>query len=131
MNSLHVKKGDRVKVISGKDKGTVGEIIAVDPLKQTVTVQGVNIVKRHTRDSQNSAGRAVKGGIISREAPIHVSNVQLVVSGSGATAKTARVGYKRVEVTKRRSDGSEYKAMRSVRVVRTRNDKGEVEEVEI
>ncbi len=131
MKSLHVKKGDRVKVIAGKDKGAIGEIIAVDPVRERVTVQGVNVIKRHTRDSQGANGQVVKGGIITHEAPIHVSNVQIVVSGSGANAKTGRVGYKRVEVTKRRSDGSEYKATRSVRVVRTRNDKGEVEEVEI
>lgn len=117
MNSLHVKKGDRVKVISGKDKGAIGEIIAVYPEEQRVTVQGVNLVKRHRRESQGANGRRIEGGIITSEAPIHVSNVQLVVKVDGKDVVT-RVGYKRVEVTKRRPDGSEYKAFRSVRVAR-------------
>ena len=117
MNSLHVKKGDRVKVISGKDKGAIGEIIAVYPEDQRVTVQGVNLVKRHRRESQGANGRRIEGGIITSEAPIHVSNVQLVVKVDGKDVVT-RVGYKRVEVSKRRPDGSEYKAFRSVRIAR-------------
>ena len=115
MNSLHVKKGDRVKVIAGKDKGKTGEIIAVDPRAQKVTVEGVNVVKRHKRESQGADGRRIEGGIISSEAPIHVSNVQLVTKIDGKEVVT-RVGYKRVDVTKRRSDGSEYQAQRSVRI---------------
>ncbi len=119
MTSLHIKKGDRVKVIAGDDKGTVGEVIAVFPAKQKVTVEGVNIVKRHLRDSasQPQSTQVTKGGIIASEAPIHVSNVQLVV-GSGKDATVTRVGYKREEVTKRRPDGSEYTAERSVRVLK-------------
>ncbi|MEZ5087393.1 MAG: 50S ribosomal protein L24 [Tessaracoccus sp.] len=117
MKSLHVKKGDRVKVISGKDKGAIGEIIAVYPEEQRVTVQGVNLVKRHRREAQGANGRRIEGGVITSEAPIHVSNVQLVVKVDGKDVVT-RVGYKRVEVTKRRPDGSEYKAFRSVRVSR-------------
>ncbi len=115
MNSLHVKKGDRVKVIAGKDKGKTGEIIAVDPRTQKVTVEGVNVVKRHKRESQGADGRRIEGGIISSEAPIHVSNVQLVTKVDGKEVVT-RVGYKRVDVTKKRSDGSEYPAQRSVRI---------------
>ena len=115
MNSLHVKKGDRVKVIAGKDKGKTGEIIAVDPRAQKVTVEGVNVVKRHKRESQGADGRRIEGGIISSEAPIHVSNVQLVTKVDGKEVVT-RVGYQRVDVTKRRSDGSEYQAQRSVRI---------------
>jgi len=115
MNSLHVKKGDRVKVIAGKDKGKTGEIIAVDPRSQKVTVEGVNVVKRHKRESQGADGRRIEGGIISSEAPIHVSNVQLVTKVDGKEVVT-RVGYKRVDVTKKRSDGSEYPAQRSVRI---------------
>ena len=115
MNSLHVKKGDRVKVIAGKDKGKTGEIIAVDPRAQKVTVEGVNVVKRHKRESQGADGRRIEGGIISSEAPIHVSNVQLVTKVDGKEVVT-RVGYKRVDVTKKRSDGSEYQAQRSVRI---------------
>lgn len=115
--SLHVKKGDRVRVIAGKDKGAIGEIIAVNPADQTVLVQGVNIVKRHRREQQTPNGRKIEGGIITSEAPIHASNVQLVVSVDGKDVVT-RVGYKRVEVTKRRPDGSEYKTERSVRIAR-------------
>ena len=115
MNSLHVKKGDRVKVIAGKDKGKTGEIIAVDPRAQKVTVEGVNVIKRHKRESQGADGRRIEGGIISSEAPIHVSNVQLVTKVDGKEVVT-RVGYQRVDVTKKRSDGSEYPAQRSVRI---------------
>ncbi|MBB1585469.1 MAG: 50S ribosomal protein L24 [Propionibacterium sp.] len=115
MNSLHVKKGDRVKVIAGKDKGKTGEIIAVDPRSQKVTVEGVNVIKRHKRESQGADGRRIEGGIISSEAPIHDSNVQLVTKVDGKEVVT-RVGYKRVDVTKKRSDGSEYPAQRSVRI---------------
>lgn len=116
--TLSVVKGDRVKVIAGKDKGLVGEILAVDTENSRVTVQGVNIVKRHLRDSQNASGRTVKGGIVSSEAPIHVSNVQLVVKDSDGNEVVTRVGHKRVEVTKTRADGSEYTSFRSVRIAR-------------
>ncbi len=117
MKSLHVKKGDRVKVIAGKDKGKIGEIIAVSAESNRVTVEGVNIVKRHLRDQATQSGQQTKGGIVASEAPIHVSNVQLVI-GTGKDAKVTRVGHKRVEVTKRRPDGSEYKTTRSVRIAR-------------
>ena len=117
MASLHVKKGDRVKVISGKDKGVVGEIIAVHVEDQRVVVEGVNIIKRHRRESQGAGGRRIEGGIISSEAPIHVSNVQLVTKVDGKEVVT-RVGYDRVEVMKKRADGTEYKAFRSKRVAR-------------
>jgi len=115
--ALHVKKGDQVRVIAGKDKGVTGEIIAVYPDDQKVTVQGVNVVKRHRREQQTGTGRKIEGGIITAEAPIHVSNVQLVVKKDGKDVVT-RVGYKRVEVTKTRPDGSEYKSERSVRIAR-------------
>jgi large subunit ribosomal protein L24 len=110
---LHVKKGDTVKVIAGKDKGAEGKIIRVIREDQRVVVEGVNRVKRHTK-VVNQGGRAgTTGGIITTEAPIHVSNVMLV-EGDGVT----RVGHKRVEVTKRRRDGSEYESTRSVRISR-------------
>ncbi len=117
---LHVRKGDRVLVIAGKDKGLTGEILAVYPEAHRVTVQGVNVVKRHLRDtsSQPQGGRRVQGGIVSSEAPIHVSNVQLVVKDAGGEEVPTRIGYDRVEVTKRRSDGTEYKGFRSVRISR-------------
>jgi large subunit ribosomal protein L24 len=117
---LHVVKGDRVKVIAGKDKGLVGEVIAVFPERQKVTVAGVNIVKRHLKDtSAQPQGRSTtKGGIVSSEAPIHASNVQLVVKNEAGDEVVTRIGYDRVEVTKRRSDGSEYKSTRAVRIAR-------------
>lgn len=114
--ALHVKKGDRVKVIAGKDKGTVGEIIAVDPTAQKVIVEGVNVVKRHRREQPTQTGKT-EGGIISSEAPIHASNVQLVITDGGKDVVT-RVGHKREEVSKRRADGTTYTASRSVRVAR-------------
>ena len=117
-NSLHVKKGDRVKVIAGKDKGLIGDIIDVLPEQGRVIVEGVNVVKKHTPDRSRQSGNAKdKGGIITTEAPIDASNVQLVVKVDGNEVAT-RVGYERREVTKRRPDGSTYSAGRSVRVSR-------------
>ena len=118
MASMHVKNGDHVRVIAGKDKGVTGDIIAINPEKQTVTVAGVNIVKRHKKDSQGGTGRQViKGGIMSSEAPIHVSNVALVVRDGGKEV-TTRVGYKRVEKTRKRADGTEKTVVRFERIAR-------------
>ncbi len=109
--SLNIKKGDTVKVIAGKDKGAEGKVIGVLREEQRVIVEGVNRIKKHTKATP--AGGEASGGIITTEAPIHVSNVMLV-DGDGVT----RIGAKRVEVTKRRADGSTYTAERSVRVSR-------------
>ena len=110
---LTIKKGDVVRVIAGKDKGAEGKVIQVLREEQRVIVEGVNRVKRHTK-VVNQGGRAgTTGGIITTEAPIHVSNVMLV-EGDGVT----RVGYRREEVQKRRPDGSTYPGTRSVRVSR-------------
>ena len=117
MAGLHVKKGDRVKVIAGKDKGAVGEIIAVNIDAERVTVEGVNVKKRHRKESQGEGGRRIEGGIITSEAPIHVSNVQLITKVDGEDVVT-RTGFERVEVMKKRADGTEYKAFRSQRVAR-------------
>ena len=108
-NSMNIKKGDTVKVIAGKDKGAQGKVITVFREEQRVIVEGVNRVKRHTKAVQGGN----TGGIITAEAPIHVSNVMLV-EGDGVT----RLGFRRDEVTKRRADGSTYPAERSVRVSR-------------
>jgi large subunit ribosomal protein L24 len=109
----NIKKGDVVKVIAGKDKGAEGKVIAVLLEEDRVIVEGVNRVKRHTKVI-NQGGRAgTTGGIVTQEAPIHVSNVALI-EGKGTT----RIGFKRVEVEKRRADGSTYKATRSVRISR-------------
>ena len=117
---LHVRKGDRVKMIAGKDKGLVGEVLATQPDRGTVTVAGVNIVKRHLKDTsaQPQSRQTTKGGIVSSEAPVHASNVQLVVKNGDGNEVVTRVGYERVEVTKRRPDGSEYKSTRSMRIAR-------------
>ena len=115
---MKLKKGDRVKVIAGKDKGRIGEILAVDPQAGRVVVQGVNIVKKHKRETPNNQTRQNNAaGIVSVEAPIDASNVQLVVKVDGKEVVT-RVGYQREQVTKRRPDGTEYTADRSVRIAR-------------
>ena len=118
-NTLHVKKGDRVRVITGSDKGKIGEVLKVDIERQRVGVSGVNIVKRHKRDSapQPQSGQVIKGGIIASEAPIHVSNVMLVVKEDDKDV-TTRVGYVREEVTRTRPDGTEYTKTRAVRIAR-------------
>ena len=115
--TVNIKKGDQVRVISGKDKGAEGKVIQVLREEQRVIVEGVNRVKKHTK-VVNQGGRAGNtGGIVTTEAPIHVSNVMLI-EGKGTT----RVGFKRVEVDKRRPDGSTYKATRSVRISRKSGD---------
>lgn len=111
--SLAIKKGDQVKVIAGADKGVEGKVIKVVADRQRVIVEGVNRVKKHTRTG--SDGGASTGGIITAEAPVHVSNVMLVVDADGEKT-TTRVGYRREEVTKKRTDGSSYPAHRSVRI---------------
>ena len=110
---IAIKKGDTVKVIAGKDKGAEGKVIKVLREEERLIVEGVNRIKKHTK-VVNQGGRAGNtGGIITTEAPIHVSNVMLV-EGDGVT----RIAYRRVEVTKRRADGSEYPSTRSVRISR-------------
>ncbi len=81
-----VKKGDEVIVIAGKEKGKKGTITKVITSESRVVVGGINMVKRHTKPSRTAAG-----GIIEKEAPIHVSNVSLIDPKSG---KATRVGYK-------------------------------------
>ena len=111
-----IKKDDLVQVISGKDKGKQGKVLRVFPSTERVLVEGVNRVTKHLRAGQNNNG-STEGGLQVVEAPIHVSNVQLVVKVDGKEVVT-RVGYKRVDVTKRRPDGSEYTTQRSVRIAR-------------
>lgn len=81
-----VKKGDKVVVIAGKDKGKQGEVLKVLPVKNKVVISGVNVVKRHTRPSQTS-----EGGIITKEAALDVSNVAHIDPKDG---KPTRVGIK-------------------------------------
>ena len=89
---MKIKKGDLVQVITGKDKGKQGKVIAAFPREDRVLVEGVNRVKKHTKAGQTGGG-AQTGGIITAEAPIHVSNVQLVVEKDGNKVVT-RVGYR-------------------------------------
>ena len=84
---LHVKKGDTVVVISGKEKGKQGEIIAVDIKKERVTVKGLNLVKRHTKPSQANP----QGGIIEKEGTIHVSNVMVLDPEQKVPTRTRKV----------------------------------------
>lgn len=89
---MHVKKGDTVMVIAGKDKGAVGKVIAAYPTQDRIMVEGVNLIKKHTKIGQSNRG-AKTGGIITQEAPIHVSNVLPVVTVDGEEVPT-RVGYR-------------------------------------
>ena len=86
---LKIKKGDKVVVISGRDKGKSGEVLRVLPADERVVVQGVNIIKRHTRPSAGNAG-----GIVEKEAAIHISNVAHVDPKSN---QPTRIGYKLLE----------------------------------
>ena len=110
-----IKKGDQVKVIAGSDKGAEGKVLEVLAGDRLI-VEGINRVKRHTRVGQEGRG-GTTGGIITVEAPIHASNVMLVV-GEGSKKSTTRIGFRREDVTKSRRDGSTYGAQRSVRVAR-------------
>ena len=93
---MKVHKGDTVLVISGKDKGAKGKVLQSYPDRQKVLVEGVNRIKKHTANSANERG-ASSGGIVTQEAPIHVSNVALVDPKS---KKATRVGFRTETVTK-------------------------------
>ena len=105
MASMKIRRDDEVVVISGKDRGKTGRVLRVDPKKQRVFVEGLNIVKRHTRPQQvRGAQRAEQvGGVIEREGPIHISNVMLM---DPKDKKPTRLGVsrddgERVRVTRR------------------------------
>ena len=85
MSAMKIKKGDTVQVIAGKDKGKDGKVIAVNVKDSTVIVEGINMVTKHTKPSAANQN----GGIVSKEAPLHISNVMLLVDG-----KTTRVGFR-------------------------------------
>ncbi len=95
--SLKIRSDDRVQVISGKDRGKTGRVLRVEPAKERVYVEQLNMVKRHTRPQQNAgtsaATAAQLGGVIEREGPIHISNVMLL----DAKGKPTRVGIERGE----------------------------------
>jgi large subunit ribosomal protein L24 len=90
--SMKVKKGDTVLVLAGRDKGARGRVIAAYPELQKVLVEGVGRIKKHTRISTSQRG-AQQGGIVTQEAPIHVSNVMVLDSED----KPTRVGYRKDE----------------------------------
>lgn len=86
MTKLRIKKGDTVKVVTGKNKGKVGEVTKVLPNASKVIVSGVNLVKKHTKPTQMS-----EGGIVQKELPIHVSNVSMI---DPKTNEATKVGYR-------------------------------------
>jgi large subunit ribosomal protein L24 len=104
---MKIKKGDTVVVLAGRDRGREGKVIVAYPDQQRVLVHGVNIIRKNTKVNFQGRQGAKQGGIVTQEAPIHVSNVALV---DPDTKKPARVGY-RIEET----DGSRAK----VRISRT------------
>ena len=87
MKKLHIKKGDNVFVNAGNDKGKTGKVLSVDPAKDRAVVEGINIVSKHTKPNSKQP----QGGIIKQEAPIHISNLNLIDPKSG---KPTRVGIK-------------------------------------
>ena len=97
-----IKKGDTVQVVSGKDKGSSGEVIAVDLKKQRVFVEGVNIVKRHMGRRRG----VIQTGIVEGEASIHISNVVLVDPDTG---KVGRVRWRELE------DGTRVRTVKGAR----------------
>jgi len=93
MTKLSIRTGDKVKVITGKDKGKEAKVLATVPYKQRVIVERINMVKKATRPTQ----RNPQGGILEIEAPIHVSNVMLVCP---SCSQPTRIGRKRVDGTR-------------------------------
>ena len=107
---MKVHKGDTVLVVAGKDKGAKGKVIQAFPERNRVLVEGVNRIKKHTAQSANERG-ASSGGIVTQEAPIHVSNVMVVDSDGKPTRVGIRVDEetgKRVRISKR--NGKDIKA---------------------
>ena len=83
---MKIKKGDSVEVISGKDAGKQGRVLVVDHSRDRLVIEGVNMIKRHTRPNPQ---KNVKGGVVEREGPIHVYNVMVISPDSG---QKSRVG---------------------------------------
>ncbi|HEY3130108.1 MAG TPA: 50S ribosomal protein L24 [Acidobacteriota bacterium] len=91
MSRLHVKKEDQVFVLSGKDRGKTGRILRVFPGDQHVIVENVNFVKRHTRPNPQ---KNIKGGVVEKESPLHISNVQVICRSCN---QRTRVTYERLQ----------------------------------
>src|ERR1700751_5335993 len=100
---MNIKKGDHVIVLAGKDKGATGQVIAAYPTTSKVLVEGVNMVKKNKKVTNQGVRGAKEGGIVTQEAPIHVRNVALVDRES---KRPARVGYKINE------DGTKVRVLR-------------------
>ena len=98
---LHVKKGDNVEVISGNFRGSSGKILEVLPRKQRVLIEGVRIIKKHMRKSQDNP----QGKIAEREGPIHISNVRLVERGGKVAKKKATEDKGKKEKEKEKKKG--------------------------
>lgn len=90
---LKIRRGDQVQIVSGRDKGSQGEVLRVIPKASAVIVQGVNLRKKHQRQVQ-AGGRTMNPGVIQFEAPVHVSNIMLVCP---KCKELTRVGYRRTE----------------------------------
>ena len=88
MAKLHIKKGDTVFVLAGDDKGKTGRVLSVDAQKNRAIVEGINMVSKSTKPNAKNP----RGGIIKIEAPINLSNLNLVDPKSGKTAKPTRIG---------------------------------------
>jgi large subunit ribosomal protein L24 len=95
---MKIKKGDHVLVIAGRDRGREGAVVVTYPDQQRLIVHGVNMIKKNTKVDYQGRRGAKEGGIIHQEAPIHVSNVQLI---DPDTKKPARAGYRRDEDNKK------------------------------
>ena len=96
---FHVKKGDQVEVISGNFKGSSGKILEVLPRKQRVLIEGVRLIKKHLRKSQDNPS----GKIAEREGPIHISNVKLIEAGKKTEKKAKKEKTKKVEKTAKKA----------------------------
>ncbi|WP_433210929.1 50S ribosomal protein L24 [Dactylosporangium sp. CS-047395] len=103
---MKVKKGDTVLVIAGKDKGSRGKVLAALPREDKVLVEGVNRVKKHTRIRTTQRGSKT-GGIVTQEAPIHISNVMVIDSDGNATRVGSREDENGVKTRVSRRSGKE------------------------
>ena len=96
MSAMKIKKADTVTVIAGKDKGKEGKVLAVNAKNSTVLVENVNVVTKHTKPSAANQ----QGGIVTKEAPLHISNVMLLVDGKATRVGFQMNGDKKVRVAK-------------------------------
>jgi large subunit ribosomal protein L24 len=85
---MKIKKGDTVEIISGKDAGKQGRVLVVDRSRERLVIEGVNMIKRHTRPNPQ---KNIQGGVVEREAPVHASNVMVISPDSG---RRSRIGFR-------------------------------------